>query len=131
MLKFFSFKGAISREEFARSLALWIGLWAAIVLLMILADLHRDQAVPILMSLMAALMISLVSLGIRRYRDLDKSPWWLLFSFTGVGLAFTLLICLGSKGKKEERVKVEADPLVRVDSTPFNTRPKGRFDRSL
>jgi len=61
-------------------------------------------------------LIPSISVSVRRLHDIDKSGWWLLLVFTGIGILLIIYwACLGS-GEDENRY----GSLVLPDQEPLN-----------
>src|SRR5579862_3389043 len=95
---FFSFRGRVGRGDF------W---YAALVVLSALAvfdvamDRLFDRSLPIV--LVAAIVWSLLALGIKRYHDIGRSGWWLLLlAIPIIGPAWVLYSIGFRKGQPRE-----------------------------
>lgn len=86
----FSFEGRIGRGQF------WLAwaIYAAVVIMLVLVALGFGVESPaglMVLQLIAGIpiVISLAAVGIKRMRDRNKSPWWLLaFYVIPLGLPF-------------------------------------------
>ena len=98
--KIFNYKGRASKSEYW-----WFQLY--ISLLTVLTYKLLDQSNPygeVLVGLWAFNNLPLLAAAIRRFHDMNKSGWMLLYSFIPLVGSFIVLIMLlgdGTKGKNE------------------------------
>ena len=121
-LKWNDFKSRISRSEY------WLGLLGFYIIIFVFA-FALGFAVAVTMTMMGAsegsisstiniiLMpfqlfsfVACTSLVARRLHDLNRSGWWYLIIFTGIG-SFVILYWLCKKGDEEEN-RFGSNPLV-------------------
>jgi uncharacterized membrane protein YhaH (DUF805 family) len=106
--KYATFSGRASRSEY------WF--WILFAFLVIGAGGIVDEALlpnvesGLLAPLIAlALLLPNIAVAVRRLQDLDRSGWWLLIYFTGIG-AIVLLVWFCMKGTTGSN-RFGADPL--------------------
>ena len=90
--KYIDFKGRASLSEYW-----WFSLFVVIV--SIIGDLLDSSGVATLL-LMTVMLIPHCAVGARRLHDTNRSGWWLLISFTVIGI-IPMLIWLASKGSNK------------------------------
>ncbi len=88
--KYAVFKGRDTRKQF------WLFfLWYMVILWLlgiILPAFLDDQTINIIVSIyQLALLLPYIGIGTRRLHDSNKSGWWWLIAFTGIGVLFLLI----------------------------------------
>ncbi len=83
--KYAEFRGRATRKQFWLFFVWYMAiLWA---LGLILPAFLSEQTVNILVSIFQlALLLPNIAIGARRLHDSDKSGWWWLIAFTGIGV---------------------------------------------
>lgn len=85
--KYAKFSGRASRSEFWYFMLFYfiVLIAAAIVEVEVFPELSDDDIGPILRGSQLALLLPAYAVCARRLHDVDRSGWWLLLNFTGIG----------------------------------------------
>lgn len=85
--KYAIFSGRASRTEFWYFILFYLVVLiaAAILEVVIYPELSDDEIGPVLRGSQLALLLPAYAVSARRLHDLDRSGWWVLLNFTGIG----------------------------------------------
>lgn len=97
MRKYATFSGRASRSEF------WLYSLFLFILLIVAATMDgvlgfADEGAIVIAGVVNLLhLIPTIAVSVRRLHDTDKSGWWLLLAFTGIGaIVLMIFFCLSS-----------------------------------
>ncbi len=81
----FVFEGRVNRAKYWLAVAIWLGTWIAMAILMIAADFATFIAIIALLVFIPSAYSGIV-VGIKRLHDRNKSGWWLLLFYLAPGV---------------------------------------------
>lgn len=108
--KYADFNGRAGRAEF------WWFVLAYVVADVVLNIIGSLIHVPIITILMLGVLVPYLAVAVRRLHDTNRSGWWYLIAFTGIGVIF-LIIWWAAEGTVGDN-KFGADP--RGSSAPVS-----------
>jgi len=79
----FGIEGRIGRGQFWYAVAVWLVFYLAVVLISMLFTASLDRLMVVAAVTSIPIVVSSIAVGIKRLRDRDRNPWWLLLFYGG------------------------------------------------